>query len=158
MVLPYINMNPPEVKTRSLKSQQSRYYWYHFKDKIIKLKHSTLNNLSKSTQKIKYQSQAFRQQNSIVSWAIQTPLRNLLIGMDPSEPELYISVSFGKTEKKTPPWKTSLHGCLFSSLWSAAHLRNFYVEIKSWSVPFGTACSCNCPVYPTTGCSAERLI
>ena len=61
------------LKTRSLKSQQSRYYCYHFKDKIIKLKQSRLNNLSKSTQKIKYQSQAFWQQNSIISWAIQNP-------------------------------------------------------------------------------------
>lgn len=146
------------LKTRSLKSQQSRYYCYHFKDKIIKLKQSRLNNLSKSTQKIKYQSQAFWQQNSIISWALQIPLRKLLIGIDASEPELYISVSFGKIEEKTPPWKTSLRGCLFPSLWSAAHLHDFYVEIKSWSIPCGTACNSNCPVYSTTGCSSERLI
>ena len=65
----------------------------------------------------------------------QIPMRKLLIGTDPSEPELYTSVSFGKIEEKTSPCNTSLHGCRFSSPWSADHLHNFYVEIKSWSIP-----------------------
>lgn len=77
-----------------------------------------------------------------------------LFGMSPSEPErlqktTYI-IPLRWTRPKEPPWKTSLHVCLASSLSSAVHLRKFYVQIISQFIPSGTFCSFICPIHPAT--------